>query len=71
MRSEIYFLLHLQQHQDEDRRPLVTEDGSVNTRQGEVEGGAPAEEEVRENTSEFITQIKLNLATSALVILIS
>ena len=34
------------QHQEEDRRPLVADDGSINTRQGEVEGGA-AEEEVR------------------------
>ncbi|KAF6714842.1 Pre-mRNA-processing factor 19 [Oryzias melastigma] len=46
---------HLQ-HQDEDRRPLVTEDGSVNTRQGEVEGGAPAEEEEFDVADVFMHQ---------------
>uniref|UniRef100_A0A3Q2PU26 V-type proton ATPase subunit a n=1 Tax=Fundulus heteroclitus TaxID=8078 RepID=A0A3Q2PU26_FUNHE len=30
---------------DEERRPLVPDEGSVNTRQGEVEGGAAEEEE--------------------------
>uniref|UniRef100_A0A3P9IMB3 V-type proton ATPase subunit a n=1 Tax=Oryzias latipes TaxID=8090 RepID=A0A3P9IMB3_ORYLA len=44
------------QHQEEDRRPLVTEDGSVNTRQGEVEGGAPAEEEEFDVADVFMHQ---------------
>ena len=35
------------QHQEEERRPLVADEGSINTRHGEVEGVA-AEEEVRE-----------------------
>lgn len=35
------------QHQEEDRRPLMADDVSINARQGEVEGGT-TEEEVRE-----------------------
>ncbi|XP_038152455.1 T cell immune regulator 1, ATPase H+ transporting V0 subunit a3b isoform X1 [Cyprinodon tularosa] len=36
------------QHLDEDRRPLVADEGSVNTGQGEVEAGAAAEEITQE-----------------------
>ncbi|KAM9849974.1 V-type proton ATPase 116 kDa subunit a 3-like [Aulostomus maculatus] len=35
----------LQEPQDEDRRLLVADEGSINTRQGELEGGASEEEE--------------------------
>ncbi|XP_032384303.1 V-type proton ATPase 116 kDa subunit a isoform X1 [Etheostoma spectabile] len=34
-----------QVHQEEERRPLVVDEGSINTCQGEVEGGAAEEEE--------------------------
>ena len=38
------------QQQGGDRRPLMADEGSINARQGEVEGGAAEEEEeVREN----------------------
>lgn len=38
--------------QAEDQRPLVADNGSINARQGEVEGGTPEEEEKVNEMSE-------------------
>uniref|UniRef100_A0A4W6BZJ3 V-type proton ATPase subunit a n=1 Tax=Lates calcarifer TaxID=8187 RepID=A0A4W6BZJ3_LATCA len=39
-----YITFKKRRHQMDDRRPLVSDDGSVNTHQGDVEGGAAEEE---------------------------